>query len=321
MDRRSFLGTLGAGLLAAPLAAEAQQAGKVYRVGFLSSLPVPPTALTDSLRSAGLIEGQHVIVERRLTDRPDTLPTLAQELLQFKPDVIVAYWTRDVAAVRAATGSIPIVMVAGVDPVGAGLAQSLGRPGGNVTGSLFSEPAVAGKTLQTLKEVVPSVRRVAVLWNPSFTLPAFYKAMEETAQAYGMTLLSVESREPADFDSALARITSIRPDSVFVDGPAVPRQSHRVQLVAFLAQQRLPTVYTAKYWVGAGGLVSYNASADEVWSRTGSYVARILGGAKPADLPIERPTKFELVINLKTAKALGLTIPPSLLQRADQVIE
>ena len=321
MKRRAFLGAVTGGLLAAPLAAEGQQAGKVYRIGFLSSLPVPATALANSLRNAGLVEGQNVVIDRRLTDAPEELPRLAEELVRDRPDVIVAYWNRDVIAAREATRSIPIVMVIRVDPLGAGLVTSLARPGGNVTGSLFTEPAIAGKTLQVLKEAVPMVERVAALWNPSFTLPAYYKAMEEAARASGMALVSVESRTATDFDGALARVTAIRPHALFVDGAAVPRQAHRVQLLEFVARQRMPAVYTAKQWVVAGGLMSYNASVDEAWSRAGSYVARILKGAKPADLPVEGPTKFELVINLKTAKALGLTIPPSVLARADQVIQ
>jgi len=175
--------------------------------------------------------------------------------------------------------------------------------------------------LQVLKEAVPRVQLVAAIWNPSFTLPAYYAAMETAARARGMTLASVESRAPADFEPALNRVATIRPDGAFVDGLAVPRQDHRARLVEFAAQRRLPVVYTAKQWVLAGGLMSYNASLDEAWSRTGSYVARILRGAKPGELPVERPTKFEMAINLKTAKAIGLTIPESLLLRADQVIE
>jgi putative ABC transport system substrate-binding protein len=321
VKRRAFLGAVTGGLLAAPLAAEGQQAGKVYRIGFLSSLPVPATALANSLRNAGLVEGQNVVIDRRLTDAPEELPRLAEELVRDRPDVIVAYWNRDVISAREATRSIPIVMIIGVDPVGAGLVTSLARPGGNVTGSVITEPAIAGKTLQELKQAVPTIDRVAVLWNPSFTLPAYYEAMVEAARRSGMTLVSVEARTTADFDAALARVTAIRPHALFVDGLAVPRQAHRVQLLEFVARQRLPTVYTARHWVVAGGLMSYNASLDEAWNRTGSYVARILKGTKPGDLPIERPTKFELVINLKTAKALGLTIPPSLLARADELIQ
>jgi putative ABC transport system substrate-binding protein len=308
-------------VLSTPLGAEAQQVGKVYRIGFLSSLPVPPTALADTLRNAGLVEGRNIVVDRRFTEGPEGLQALAAELVGLRPDVIIAYWNRDVVAARAATRSIPIVMVVGVDPAGAGLVESLGHPGGNVTGSLVTEPAIAGKTLQALKQAVPTVQRVAALWNPGFTLPAYYKAMEEAAQASGMTLLSVESRAATDFDAALARVTAMRPHALFVDGLAVPRQAHRLQLIEFVARQRLPTVYTAKHWVVAGGFMSYNASLEEAWSRTGSYVARILSGAKPPDLPVEGPTKFELVINLKTARALGLTVPQSLLLRADQVVE
>jgi len=321
VERRRFMAAIVGALLAGPRTAEAQQAGKVYRIGFLSSLPVPATALANSLRNVGLVEGQNVVIDRRLTDAPEELPKLAEELVRHQPDVIVAYWNRDVIAAREATRSIPIVMIIGVDPVGAGVVTSLARPGGNVTGSLFTEPAVAGKMLQNLKQAVPTIERVAALWNPSFTLPTYYKAMVEAARTSGMTLVSVEARTATDFDGALARVTAIQPHALFVDGLAVPRQAHRVQLLEFVAQQRLPTIYTARHWVVAGGFMSYNASLDEAWNRTGSYVARILKGAKPGDLPIERPTKFELVINLKTAKALGLTIPPSLLGRADEVIQ
>ena len=320
MDRRTFVAIVASGLLPVPRA-EAQQARTVYRLGFLSSLPVPGEALTDGLRSAGLIEGQDVLVDRRVTQDAAALAALADELVRLHPDVIVAYWNRDVIAARKVTSEIPIVMVIGVDPVGAGLVANLSRPGGNVTGSLLTEPAIAGKTLQVLKEAVPTVRRVAALWNPNFTLPAYYRAMEQTAASSGMTLFSVESRTAQDFGPALARLRALRPDALFADGLAVPSQTHRAELVTFAAQQQLPAVYTAKHWVVAGGLISYNASLDEAWNRTGRYVARILGGAKPGELPIEGPTRFELAINLKTAKALGLTIPPSLLQRADQVIE
>jgi len=169
VERRAFLGAVTGGLLAAPLAAEGQQAGKVYRIGFLSSLPVPATALANSLRNAGLVEGQNVVIDRRLTDAPEELPRLAEELVRDRPDVIVAYWNRDVISAREATRSIPIVMIIGVDPVGAGLVTSLARLEGNVTGSLITEPAIAGKTLQELKQAVPTIDRVAVLWNPSFT--------------------------------------------------------------------------------------------------------------------------------------------------------
>jgi putative ABC transport system substrate-binding protein len=322
MDRRAFIGMMAGGLLATPLGAEAQQAGKVWRIGFLSSLPVAATSLPNALRTVGLVEGDNVIIERRLVEGQfDRLPALAEELVRLNPDVIVAGWNADVAALRAVTRSIPIVMVIGVDPVGAGLVASVARPGGNVTGSLVTEPAIAGKTLQVLKEAVPSVTRVATLWNPSFTLSAYYREMEAAGRALGMTLLSFESRGVSDFDPALRGISSARPDALFVDGLAVPRQAHRLQLVEFASQQRLPAVYTSKYWVVAGGLISYNASLDEAWRRTGNFVDRILKGARPADLPIEQPTNFELVINVKTAKALGITIPPSLLVRADQVIE
>ena len=321
MDRRTFLAGSGAMLLAAPFVAEAQQGAKVWRIGFLSSLPVPPTALSETLRNAGLVEGRNVVIDRRLAQDPEELPALAAELVGLHPDVIVAYWNRDVVAARDATRSIPIVMVVGVDPVGSGLVTSLARPGANVTGSLFTEPSIGGKILEVLKQAVPSVGRVAALWNPSFTLPAYYQAMEKAADASGMTLLSIESRTPAELEPALARLRALRPHALLFDGLAFPKQTDRVQLVKFVAERRLPTVYTAKHWVVAGGLLSYNASIDEVWSRTGTYVAKILRGASPSDLPVEGPTKFELVINLKTAKALGLTIPQSLLARADEVIQ
>ena len=219
MDRRAFI-ILGGSILATPFAAEAQQAGKIYRIGFLSSLPVPATAMSDSLRDAGFVEGQNIVIDRRLTEAPEQLPALAEDLVRHQPDVVVAYWNRDVVAAQAATRSIPIVMVVGVDPVGAGLVASLARPGGNVTGSLLTEPAIAGKTLQVLKEAVPTVDRVAALWNPTFTLPAYYQAMGEAARTSGMTLLSVESRSATDFNGALTRVTALRPHHAVCDREA-----------------------------------------------------------------------------------------------------
>ena len=248
LNRRTFLSAFVGGLFLRSRPSEAQQA-RIWRIGFISSLPVPATALADALRNADLVEGQNVIIDRRVTDSPNTLPVLVGELLRFQPDVIVAFWNRDVVATREATRSIPIVMVIGVDPVGAGLVASLARPGGNVTGSLYTEPAIAGKTLQVLKEALPTVKRVAALWNPSFTLPAYYAAMEEAAKEAGITLVSVESRVPTEFDPALGLLASSRPEALFVDGLAVPRQDHRVRLIEFAARRRLPVVYTGKPWV------------------------------------------------------------------------
>ena len=323
MDRRAFIGTLAVGLLAAPLAAAAQPAGKVYRIGFLRA-GQPPTpwveAFQQGLRERGYRDGQNVVVEFRFTDGSlDQLPRLAEELVRSKVDVIVASSSPSAAAAKKATTSVPIVFVNVFDPVELGLVPSLGHPGGNITGLTSTSAEVAGKRLELLRELVPKLRRVAVLSHPATpSNPVQLKGAEDAARAPGMQVQPVPIRGPDDFDSAFKAMRGtdglLQLDLAFFT-------THRARLVRLAAENRLPAIYGYREIVEAGGLVSYGVHFPDLYRRAATYVDKILKGAKPADLPVEQPTKFELVINLKTAKALGLTIPPSLLQRVDQVIE
>ncbi len=326
--RRTFLRVVAGGLLAAPLAAQAQQAGKVYRIGYLSassdtSNPHVREAFRQGLRELGWVEGQNIIIEYRWAEgRFDRLPDLAAELVRLQVDVIVAAPTPAALAAKNATGTIPIVGMSLTDPIGLGLVASLARPGGNVTGVSYSVGAeIFGKDLELLKEVVPKVRRVAVLSNPaSPARPLTISNVKGAARSLGLELQLLEARGPGDFDGAFAAMTKERVGALLVvtDPAFIP---HRARLVDLAARNRLPSIFTQREDAEAGGLMSYGPRLSDVHRRGATYVDKILKGAKPGDLPIQQPTKFELVINLKTAKALGLTIPPSLLQRADQVIE
>jgi len=326
MDRRTFLAGTGAVLLATPLAAEAQQAGKVYRIGGLlietseRSLPFMK-AFEGGLRELGYVEGRDFVRAYRFADRQrERLPDLAAELVRLKVDVIVAGVDSAVVAAKEATTTIPIVMVIGRDP---GLIASVRRPGGNVTGLMgFVGPEIYGKRLELLKEVVPSLSRVAGLWHPD--LPgnaAIWEAAKEAARRLGVTLLSVEVREPRELENAFARITGERAEAFFVVIDGLALSPARGEIPALAAKNRLPAIYTSREFVDAGGLMNYGVNLRDLYRRAATYVDKILKGAKPGDLPVELPTKFEMVINLKTAKALGLTIPPSVLMRADEVIE
>jgi putative ABC transport system substrate-binding protein len=326
MDRRTFIRTLAAGVLAVPLDAGAQQPGKVYRIGFLS--PRSPSdvgrlaAFRQSLRELGYVEGQNIVIESRWAEGEyDRLPGLAAELVRLKVDVIVTYAAPAIQAAKRATGTIPIVMAGAIDPVASGLVTSVARPGGNITGLSLMAPDLVGKQLAILKEVVPTVSRVALLGNPANTgnAPQLRHA-QETARTLGMRLQSLEARGPNEIESAFAAITRERAGAliVLVDGMLA---DHRARIADLAAKSRLPAVYGLSDYPEAGGLMAYGPSVLDRFRRAATYVDKILKGAKPGDLPVEQPTKFELVINLKTAKALGLTIPQSLLQRADQVIE
>ena len=328
MDRRLFLGTLACGLLAAPLAAEAQQTGKVYRVGFLSNgwsttSPQVVAAFRQGLRELAWVEGQNIVIEYRWAEgRSDRLPDLAAELVRLRVDVLVASAAAATRAAKEATTTIPIVSVAVQDPVALGSVQSLARPGGNITGpTLTGGLAIGGKQLELLKEIVPGVSRVAVLWNPSN--PMLLQQLRDTqsaARSLNVQLQVVEARSPDEFDRAFSRITRGRAEALLVSAdPMFAAQGTRLANLA--ARNRLPAMYGLRRHVEAGGLIAYGANELDVWRRAATYVDKILKGAQPADLPMEQPTKFELIINLKTAKALGLTIPPSLLARADQVID
>jgi putative tryptophan/tyrosine transport system substrate-binding protein len=326
MNRRTFLCGLTLGTLAAPLAAEAQSpAGKSWHIGVLLTLfppeADPPQGLVQSLHTLGYVEGKNLVIDWRYAKgRDDRLPDLAAELVKLKVDLIVADITLAVRAAMRATSTIPIVMTVTADAVGAGLVRSLARPGGNVTGLsvLLAETSV--KRLQLLKEAVPMVSRVAVLWDPA---TPFHRTMLKEIDAAAPSLriqpfaIAVKGRD--DLGDAVSVASKVRADALFVSQGMSPTAQR--QLLDFAAKNRLPTMYLRREHVSEGGLISYAPSFYEMFRHSAVYVDKIIKGAKPADLPVEQPTKFELVINLKTAKALGLTIPPSLLARADQVIE
>ena len=325
MDRRTFLAGTGAVLLAAPLSAWAQPVKKPWRIGYLSggSSPVMApyvAAFREGLRNRGLIEGETIVVEYRWADgNNEKLPALAGEVVALKVDLLVASGTPATVAAKRATSQIPIVFMAVSDPVASGLVASLARPGGNATGWSTILPDFGGKLLGLIREAVPSASRIAVLANP--TNPGTVlglKAIRDQAPSLGMTIQSVEVPTPASLDAAFSTMASARLDALVTIFDTVTL-SNRGRIVEFAARHRLPAIYQLKEFADAGGLMSHGPQS--MVPRTAIYVERILKGAKPADLPVEQPTKFELVLNLKTAKALGLTIPPALLARADQVIE
>ncbi|MGH7304811.1 MAG: ABC transporter substrate-binding protein [Candidatus Rokuibacteriota bacterium] len=317
------------GLTLAPLAAEAQSAAKVHRIGYLSLQRVDGdrswvAAFRQGLRDLGYVEGENVVIQQRhAAGQAEKLPELAAELLGLKIDVLVVYgiWALKDAGWKA-PGTLPIVFTVDADPVGKGLVGSLARPGGNITGLSDAHADLVPKRLELLKEVIPSVARVGVLVNPDNTGAASQlKTAQAAAPALGLTVLPIEvkGRERGDMDLVFARMGQLRLGGLVIIGdPTV--SVHRKRIGELVVQTRLPAVSTVREWAEAGLLMAYGTSFHELWRRTATYVDKILKGAKPADLPVEQPTKFELVINLKTAKALGLTIPQSLLVRADQVI-
>jgi putative tryptophan/tyrosine transport system substrate-binding protein len=320
-----FMAVTGGCLLVTPFTAEAQQqAGKLLRIGVLMNLyppdALPPQALRQGLRDLGYVEGQNLVIDWRYQlGRANRLPTLAAELVRHKPDVIVADATVAIRAAMQATSTIPIVMAISADAVGSGLVSNLGRPGKNVTGVTIMLAEMSAKRLQLLKEAVPNASRVAVLWNPS--LPwhsAMLKEVEAAAPSLRLQPIAIAVRSRDDFGNAFAEIGSVRVDALFVSETMT--STARRQLVDFAAKNRLPAMFMNRDYVAAGGLMSYAPNFSEIFRHAAEYVAKILKGARPGDLPVEQPTKFELVVNMKTAKALGVTIPQSLLGRADEVI-
>jgi putative ABC transport system substrate-binding protein len=310
--------------LAAPPAIGAEQLQKIPRIGILriGSPPDPfVEAFKQGLRELGYVEGRNITIEYRWADgKRERLPKLAADLVSLNVDVIVASADAPAVAAKQATTVIPIVMPASGDPVEAGLVASLARPGGNVTGFATQGNELPGKWIELLKEALPDVSRVAVLWDPD-TAQGQLRVAETSARALGVRLQVLNARGPPDFETAFAEMQRNRADALVVLSSQV-FYAHRARLVELAARQRLPTMYHQKeFVVGSGGLMSYGANFHELFRRAAGYVDKILKGAKPADLPVEQPTKFELVINLKTAKALGLGIPQSLLLRADQVIQ
>src|SRR5215468_7786193 len=326
MDRRTFFSGVGA-VLFSPFAAEAQQAPKFARIGYLGSHSVIPQsheAFLQGLQDLGYVVSRNVVIEYRDPEgKYERLPALAAELVALKVDVIVVSGTPMTRAAKQATSTIPIVFVA-VDPVTSGLVSSLARPGGNLTGLASLIPDLVGKCLELLNQAVPGVSRVAVLWPPGALGERTEKNMltgaGEAGRALGVRLQFVEAPRPADLDRAFSEMTRARAGALAVL-PSTILVRERKRLVDLAAKNRLPTIFTQTEFVDAGGLMGYGPSVADLYRRAATYVDKILKGAKPADLPIEQPTTFELVINLKTAKALGLTIPPSLLARADRVIE
>jgi putative ABC transport system substrate-binding protein len=325
VTRRAFLGTLAGSLLAAPLAAEAQSAAKVARIGLLGDVPsFLDEAFRQGLRELGYIEGQNIVIEHRFPDwKYERLPGLAANLVRLNVDVIVAASPAATKAAKQATSTVPIVFTVSGDPVADGFVASLARPGGNITGLATIGPELVGKQLQMLKSVAPTVSRVAVLQNPNThrdTHRVALRQAEDSARGLGVQLQFLEARTPSEIEAAFAAMSRQRVDGILVLRDAAFR-AQRAQITALAAKHRLPAVYGLREEAEAGGLIAYGASVPHLYRRAATYVDKILKGAKPADLPVEQPAKFELVINLKTAKALGLTISASLLQRADQVIE
>src|SRR6478736_679143 len=326
MRRREFILLTGSAALCS-FSAHAQQAGKVPRIGYLgvtSPSDRPPLLDTfrQGLRELGWIEGQNIVIDYRFAEgRLDRLPDLAADMVRLKVDVIVSLGTQGVTAAKNATDTIPIVMIAVRDPVGIGLIASLARPGGNVTGvSGYAGLEIVAKQLELLKESGPNISRVAILSNPTNAYHQLaIREVNVAARSLGVQLQLLEARGPNEFDGAFAAMAKERVGALLVLSDAM-LNSHRTRLADLAARSRLPAAYGVRESVEAGGLMSYGPSFLDLFRRSAAYVDKILKGAKPADLPVDQPTEFELVINLKTAKALGLTIPQSVLLRAHHVI-
>jgi putative ABC transport system substrate-binding protein len=326
MNRRAFIATATA-ILVAPLAAEAQPAAKVPRIGFLGNSTAALEAnlvgpFREGLRELGYVEGRNILIEYRWAEgKYERFPALIDELVALKVDVIVTAGTPASLAVKRTTTSIPLVMVAVGDPIGVGLVASLARPGGNATGLSAIAPELEGKRLELLRQVVPKLSHIAVLWNPDNSLHVgSLKETRAAAQVLGIKVQLLGVRVSEEFPAAFAAILRERPGALLVLADRLFLHN-RARIVDFEAKHRLPGVYAYRELVEAGGLMSFGPSYAGMHRRAAYYVDKILKGTKPADLPVEQPSKFELMINLKAAKALGLTIPQSLLQRADQIIQ
>jgi len=327
MNRRELITLLGGAAATWPLAAHAQQPARIPRVGFLGNSTAALEAnlvgpFRDGLRELGYEEGRDIVIEYRWADgRYERFPALIAELIALNVDTIVTAGTPASLAVKNATTTIPLVMVAVGDPVATGLVASLARPGGNITGLTSISVEMEGKRLELLREVVPKVSHIAVLWNAASPIQVIEEGeVRAAARVLGIKMLSLGVRTREEIDDALATIIGERPDALLVLADRLFLH-HRTRIMDFAAQQRLPGVQAYRELVEAGGLMSYGPSYADMHRRAAAYVDKILKGAKPADLPVERPVKFELVVNLKAAKALGLTIPPSVIFRADEIIE
>jgi putative ABC transport system substrate-binding protein len=324
MRRRAFIAGLGA-VAASPHVAEAQTRPKPHRIGFLSQQPGQSSQFSrtfvEGLRELGYIEGQNITIEWRLTPDREQLTRFAAELAGMNLDAIVTGGGQAVRAAKQATSTTPIVMGYSGDPVGTGLVPSLSRPGGNLTGFSFMSPDLSAKRVEVLAEAFPAVRRLATLWNPEDPVYALeLERTEKAARGLGMTLLPTAVRDAGEFEAAFAEIVAAKADGLVVFAHSLTLANSR-RVVEAANRQRFPTMYGLREYVVEGGLIAYGPRVTDMFRRSALYVDRILKGTKPADMPVEQPTKFELAINLKTAKALGLAIPPTLLARADEVIE
>ena len=315
-------------VLAAPLASFAQtKSAKHYRIGVLYPTTVKAAAVnneafTRGLREQGNIEGQNIVIERRYAQAIDGIPAFAAELVRIKVDVIVTITDQAIAAVKRETQTIPIVMVGSNDPVGTGFVASLARPGGNITGLSRMSPELMGKRLELLKEAVPAIARVAIIWSPESRGGVLdYNETANAARRLRLHLQSVELSRAEDFDQAFAAITKDGAAALIVPSGNPVLFSNRGRIAGFALQNRLASMFSQSEFTDAGGLIAYGPNTAGLWRHATTFVDKILKGAKPADLPIEQPTQFELVVNLKTAKALGITLPPTILVRADRVIE
>jgi ABC-type uncharacterized transport system substrate-binding protein len=305
--------------------AEAQQPGKVPRMGYLASgasrASPNAEALRQGLRDLAYVEGQNLAIEYRGAEgNTDRLPGLAAELVRLKVDIIFAAGGDAGRAAKKATSAIPIIFVGSPDPVANGLVASLARPGGNITGFSNGAPGLYGKRLEFLKETIPKLARVGVLWNPAYPSALVLKETRAAGQELGVQVQSLEVRSPNDIDRAFEAATKAQPGALVVAQQA-PINFNPKRIVELAAKGRLPAIYADTSWIHDGGLMSYGPSSPDLYRRSAVYVDKILKGTKPADLPVEQPVKYELMINLKTAKTLGLTIPPGVLMRAEKVIK
>ena len=327
MTRRNFIGVLAGAAFASLRDAKAQQPGKVWRIGFLSggarpSDGAPPAALREALQGLGYVDGTNLsYVGRWAEGKGDRLPGLAVELVGLKADLIVTQGGPAAEAAREATSTIPIVIVGAGDAVDTGLIASLARPGGNVTGISEQATELSAKRLQLLKEAMPKALRIAVLWNADdHAMTLRYREIEKAARVLGVTIRPLGVREPDDFDVAFSAMTRERPDALFLVSDALTTLN-RGRILEFATAHRVPAMYESGFLVREGGLMSYGSDLGDRFRRAAFYVDKILKGAKPAELPVEQPNRYYLLVNLKTAKALGLTIPQSILLRADEVIQ
>ena len=327
MKRRDFITLLGGAAAALPLAARAQQQTKIPRVGLLSTFSPSETrpwhqALRQGLRDLGWVEGENISIEYRYAEgRLDRLPALATDLVRLQVDLIFTDTTSPALAVKNVTRTIPIVVASASDFIETGLAQSLARPGGNITGLDQIAPELGGKRLELLKEIVPNLASLAMLWNlQNKTSTRNWNELKDPARQLGLALHSLEVRNADELDKALEGATSARADALAIL-PEPVFVANLKRIADFAAKNHLPSIFHLKEFADVGGLLTYGPHRSDLFRRSAAYIDKILKGAKPADLPIQLPTKFELVINLKTARALGLDVPPSLLARADEVIE